>query len=129
MCADDAVPQKRKICPQGCTPEYASPQQLRARQSLLEYGWEDDTSSQSSSQQDMPSVPVRAKVLKGLSVLWRKMRRVPNLEQDTAEEDDESMIDGPKADVFAAGVVLCEMVSFWVGNSLIDVCRCCPPFG
>lgn len=104
-----------RVFPEGCTPLYASPQQLRARQCQLEYTRDDSTSDASSSYTSNPAAVLPGKperVMQRLSHMLKKFAScgfASTPEQE--EESDEALIDGRAADVFSAGVVLFELVS------------------
>lgn len=88
-CADEG--QELIVRPEGCTPLYASPQHLRARQSRLECG-------------------SRPKLLQQLSSGWRKVVRCGCAGAHDVKDVDECLVCGMEADVWSAGVVLFEMV-------------------
>ena len=114
----------RKVCPQGCTIAYASPQQLLARQLILEWSAQADmepsdaggSHSTAQDSQGCKEVPVRRnKLRQRLSSFWRRVMcggKGSAVLQDEQDEEDDSLIDGPETVVFSAGVVLYEMVSY-----------------
>ena len=119
--ADEDVPQDRKVCPEGCTPVYASPQMLRARQCQLECDRSDcisgtsQASCHSQEKQQDRSVPVKkGKLMQRLRSLWNTpVLDGSSTKQDKCEEKlvDVSVINGPAADLWSLGIVLYEMVS------------------
>lgn len=119
--------QKKKIRPQGCTVVYASPEQLYARQLLLECTWVGDASSEAGSnnsisqgQQQSTVSPAKGnKLMQRLSSLWRtascRGKGAEAVEEEKEQEEGDNaeeylMVDGPAVDVYSAGVVLYEMV-------------------
>ena len=120
-CADEDVPQDKMVCPDGCTPVFASPQMLRARQCQLECDRSDSLSGTSQTschsqkqQQDQSVHGKKGKIMQRLRSLWN----TPVLHGSFAKEDrcednlvDVSVIKGPAADLWSLGIVLYEMVS------------------
>ena len=118
-CAGGDMPQKQKVFPQGCTTAYASPQQLYARQIMLLPSEDASAEAGSTDQQQQQSTDAAAKGNKlrhRLASLWRRGlcrgKGSAAVDEDEYYTEDDYTMDGPTVDVYSAGVVLYEMVSF-----------------
>ena len=132
LAAEDKVPQNKRICPDGCTYQYASPQQLRSSQLQLESDWPDTASeasdgtastsqhSQPISQTSQPgSLSQEAGKYNRLmhelrtflkAAVFRKWCGVGAQLDATLSSEVDMLIDGRTADIWSVGVVLYEMV-------------------
>ena len=130
--ADDNVPQNKRIYPDECSFQYASPQHLRSLQLQLENDWpetssegSDDTAFESQDSQPISqtSQPGSASHVAGTyNRLMHKLRSFwkaamfkqwcgtgARLDARLSGEVD-MLIDGRTADIWSIGVVLYEMV-------------------
>ena len=124
--AESITTENRRICPEGCTYQYASPQHLRSLQLQLEMDWPSSSSfassftsaSQDSQPEDMPHAHSRRrKLMQTLRACWTPAAfcghccgASSSLSAGHSTGGVDVLIDGRAADMWSTGVVLFEMV-------------------